>query len=133
MNKDTIVNTASVVVTCTLLAAGVVGGLYWAACQLSLQTLRALAVGLVLALPVVSLVTWRLATNAAREHLKGFERGLDGAGKTIGVVGQGLSATARVVRASAQPQYQTDNSDLLPRVGTMRMIEARHSGELEAL
>ena len=132
MNKDYVINTASIVITCTLLAAGVVGGLYWAACQLSLQTLRALVVALVVALPIVSAVTWRLATNAAREHLRGVERGLKTAEETVDVMGRSLGAASRHIRAAVPPQ--PDNSDLLPRVGAMRVIEAqRGGGELEVL
>ncbi|MBN1889447.1 MAG: hypothetical protein JW850_15745 [Thermoflexales bacterium] len=121
------------VVIVALVGGAVVGGLFWLASQFSDLTLRWLVVVSWLALPVSIPVTWRIATNAAREHLRGFDRGLDGAERTIQSVGRGLSATASLARTAArQPALPMgSNDDLLPRPGTMRIVDAgRGSGEI---
>lgn len=113
-------------VLAALAVALVVAGLYWLACQLSLGVLRWVAVVTWLALPAAVAAAWRLATNAAREHLKGFDRGIDGAERTIQTVGRSLAATASLARtAGRQPALPVhDDSDLLPRPGSMRILEA---------
>lgn len=118
-----------------LLGGTVMGGLYWLACQFSGVALRWLVVGLVLALPVSILGTWKLATSTAREHLRGFDRGLDGAERTIQSVGRGLSASAAMARAaSRQPALPAgSNDDLLPRPGSMRILDAGRSNSNEVL
>ena len=117
------------VVIVALVGGGVVGGLYWAACQFSDTALRWVVVVSWLALPISIIVTWKLATNAAREHLAGFDRGLDGAERTIQSVGRGLASTASLARTAArQPAQLVNNDDLLPRPGAMRIVDAGRGG-----
>lgn len=113
------------VVVALLAAVAVIGGLYWLTGEAGPDSARWWAVVATLTVPAVVALTWRVATHSAREHLAGFDRGLDGAERTIQSVGRGLSATASLARSTksiARPMR--DNDDLLPRVGTMRVIEA---------
>lgn len=126
--KDKFFLYVGISIVSALLMVGVIGGLYWLICQLGVMVLRWVAVGLVLALPLAVVITYRLATHAASEHLAGFNRGLDGAERTIQSVGRGLSATASMARATRNlPQAQQSNDDLLPRPGTMRILDAGKS------
>ncbi len=116
------------------LALAVIGGmialLYWLTGLVGHEDIRWYSVILTLALPVVIFVTHRLATYAAREHLAGFNRGLDGAERTITSIGRGLSATASLARTSRVPARPVQsNDDLLPRVGTMRLIETSYNAD----
>lgn len=116
-----------ILIVSALLAAGLIAGLYWLICQLGVIVLRWVTVALVLALPLAVYITYRLATHAASEHLAGFNRGLDGAERTIQSVGRGLSATASMARATRHlPQVQS-NEDLLPRPGQMKILDAGKS------
>ena len=113
------------------LAGLVIGGLYWLTWQVDDPGLRWWAVAATLAVPGAIVITWRLATHAAREHLSGFERGLSGAEKTITSVGRGLSASASMARAArGLPTARPTNDDLLPRVGRLQIIDARSGNEL---
>ena len=89
------------------LAGGLVYGLYRLVSQWDYNTLRWLVVAALLLLPAEIIVTYRIATHSAREHLAGFERGLTGSERTILAIGRGLSATASIARtarpAAAQP------------------------------
>lgn len=116
-------------VLAALIVGLVVGGLYWLACRFSPGVLRWVAVVSWLLWAGSVAGTWRVATNSAREHLKGFDRGLDGAERTIQTVGRGLAATASLARVAARPPSlpARDDSDLLPRPGSMRILEAGSS------
>lgn len=99
-------------------AAIVVGAVYGLTGTVSAGTLRWWATLATLAAPIVIVITWRLATKAAREHLTGFNRGLDGAERTMQSVGRGLSATASMARAAKSQPAPTPAvrfDDLLPR------------------
>lgn len=114
------------IVVSLALIAGVFYGLFWLVSRLDLDTLRWVTVGLILALPVAMFITWRLATHAAREHLSGFDRGLTGAQKTVETMGRSLSATASLARTSARAAKPLpgDYDNLLPQVGSMRLIDS---------
>ena len=123
--KNKVATFVGAFVMVVLIIGGVLGCLYWLTLQFEGDTLRWVTVACILSLPVSVVITWRVATNSAREHLRGFERGLDGAEKTITSVVRGLSVTAsmaRVARGTAAPVQSND--DLLPRVGTMRILDA---------
>lgn len=123
--KDKLATVLGYFVIAVLLIGGVIGGLYWLACQFSLTVLRWVVVACVLAIPASVVITWMLATNSAREHLAGFTRGLDGAERTIQSVGRGLSATAAMARAAKGGALPVQsNDDLLPAVGRMRILDA---------
>ena len=117
----------AVIVTLAI-AGGVIAGMYWLTVQAGEVGARWWAIVATLAVPASIIITYRLATHASREHLAGFDRGLDGAERTIQSVGRGLSATAslaRSARGSTQPVNRND--DLLPRVGAMQLIEANET------
>ena len=102
--------------------AVIVGAVYLVTGTVGMDALRWWATLATLAVPVVIAITLRVATKAAREHLTGFNRGLDGAERTMQSLGRGLSATASMASAvKSQPAPAHD--DLLPRVGQMRIIE----------
>ena len=120
---------AGLIVAVTL--GGIVGVVYAVTGAVSASVLRWWATAVTLALPVIVVSVWRLATNAAREHLSGFNRGLDGAERTISSVGRGLSATASLARSTRSVTPQPGHDDLLPHVGQMQIIDApRGPGEL---
>lgn len=107
------------------LVAGAVGGLYALTGLAEGNLLRWVTVIAVLALPASILATWRIATHAAREHLAGFDRGIDGGERLITSLGRALSASAsmaRATKATALPAQSFD--DLLPRPGSMKIIDA---------
>lgn len=113
------------------MVGALLGGLYWVMCQLSLVTMRLVTILSMLCVPGAILLTWRLASTSAREHLRGFERGLEGAEKTISSVGRGLSATARLARADNakhKPVGQPDFTDLLPPVASMQIVPTQNKG-----
>lgn len=106
------------------LLAGIVALVFYATGTVSANSLRWWATILtVIYLPSV-IVIWHVAKREAKEHLKGFARGLDGAQLTLTSLGRGLSATASIARSSrpVTPPVRTD--DLLPKVGGMRLIES---------
>ena len=112
--------------------AVVVGAVYLITGAVSADALRWWATLATLAVPVVVVIVWRVATNTAREHLRGFDRGLDGAERTIQSVGRGLSATAsmaRTARSVARAATPT-HDDLLPKVGQMKIIDAPHGSDV---
>ena len=111
------------VVMVLLVAGAVIAGLYWLTGVTGPDGARWWAVVATLAIPAVVIVTYRLATHAAREHLSGFDRGLTGAQKTVETMGRSLAATASLARASTRHPVQA-NDDLLPKVGAMRLIDA---------
>jgi Flp pilus assembly protein TadB len=102
--------------------AVVVGAVYLVTGAVGMDALRWWATVATLAVPVVIVIAWRVATKAAREHLTGFNRGLDGAERTMQSVGRGLSATASMARA-VKSQPAPAHNDLLPQVGRMRIVE----------
>jgi flagellar biosynthesis protein FliQ len=109
-----------------VLLAGIVALIFYATGRVDEIGLRWWATILtIIYLPSI-LITWRIAKREAKEHLKGFARGLDGAQLTLTSLGRGLSATASIARTSARPAARSLPSaeDLLPRVGTMRLTEA---------
>jgi len=116
-------------VAIVLAAVGtVIGAVYLLTGAVSADALRWWATVATLLLPVAIVITWRVATKAAREHLAGFDRGLDGAERTMQHVGRGLSATASMARAmKSQPAPTHD--DLLPKVGQMQIIDAPPGGD----
>jgi len=114
----------AVIVTLTI-SVGVIAGMYWLTVQAGDVGARWWAIVATLAIPASIIITYSLATHAAREHLAGFDRGLDGAERTIQSVGRGLSATASLARsAHGVAQLINKNDDLLPRVGAMQVIES---------
>jgi hypothetical protein len=116
----------SAVVMALLVAGAVIAGLYWLTGVAGPDGVRWWAVVATLAIPAVVIVTYRLATHAAREHLSGFDRGLTGAQKTVETMGRSLAATASLARTSARPaQLRPIDDDLLPRVGAMHLIESQ--------
>lgn len=111
------------------LIAGIVFGVFVATGAVDIISLRWWATILtVIYLPSI-VITWRFAKREAKEHLKGFARGLDGAQLTLTSLGRGLSATASIARSSkpTMPPMRTD--DLLPKVGGMRLIESRRDND----
>ena len=68
------------------------------------------------------IITYRLATHAAHEHLTGFDHGLSGAQKTVETMERSLAA-ARPARDGQS------NDDLLPKVGAMRLLEAQSASD----
>ena len=108
-----------------------VAGLYWLTGQAGPTGARWWAVVATLVIPVAVIVTYLLATHAAREHLSGFDRGLTGAQKTVETMGRSLAATASLARTTARPAPpERDNNDLLPQVGSMRLIESPDGGDV---
>lgn len=101
-----------------------IGGLYWLTDLAGEEATRWWAIAATVTLPAAVYITWRIATNSAREHLAGFERGLDGAERTIQSVGRGLSATASMAR-SARPGRQTAQPGFVPQLGGMKIIESQ--------
>ena len=111
------------------LLAGIVAGVFVATNAVDIVSLRWWATILtVIYLPSI-VITWRIAKREAKEHLRGFARGLDGAQLTLTSLGRGLSATASIARSSkpTMPPMRTD--DLLPPVGAMRLLEARRNND----
>jgi hypothetical protein len=123
--KEKLALVVGVVVIALTLSGLVVGGLYWLAIQAGTDGARWWAVVATLAIPAAIVITYRLATHAAREHLSGFDRGLTGAQKTVETMGRSLAATASLARTSARPVARMTDDDLLPKVGTMRLIESQ--------
>jgi hypothetical protein len=117
----------------TAIAGGIVYGLYWLTLQVSDSAIRWVAVAAVLANPAVAAIAWRLATNAAREHLKGFDRGLTEAEATFTSVARGVGAVRQQVLRTPAQQFRNDNDMLLPHPGGMRIIEAGRSNDDEVL
>lgn len=110
---------------------GVIGGLYWLAVLAGEIGARWWAVAATLALPAAVAISWRLATNAAREHLAGFDRGLAGAQKTVETMGRSLSATASLVRtARVMPRQAQSNDDLLHNPRAMQIVEAQRTSQV---
>ena len=117
------------IVSSLALVGGVLYGLHWLVSLLDYDTLRWVTVGLILVLPVAVIVTNRMSSHWAREHVAGFDRGLDGAERTMTAMGRGLSATASLARTANRPvpanrPAAADLEKLLPQVGGMRLIEA---------
>ncbi len=119
--------TGAVVIT-LLMAGGIIAGLYWLTGAAGPNGARWWAVIATLVVPAAVIVTYRLATHAAREHLSGLDRGIDHAEKTITSLSRGLSASASLARSvrSVRPA----NDDLLPKVGTMRLIDSPEGEDL---
>ena len=88
------------------LLAGVVAAIFYSTSTVSETALRWWATLLTLVYLPSIVVTWRIAKREAKEHLRGFSRGLDGAQQTLLSLGRGLSATASMAR-SAKPAVQT--------------------------
>lgn len=90
------------------LLAGVVALVFYATGRATETALRWWATVLTLIYLPSIIITWRIAKREAKEHLKGFTRGLDGAQQTLLSLGRGLSATASLARTSkpapVQPQ-----------------------------
>lgn len=109
------------------LLAGIVALVFYVTGTVDTNSLRWWATILTVIYPPSVVVIWRIAKREAKEHLKGFARGLDGAQLTLASIGRGLSATASMARANrtSMPPIRTD--DLLPQVGGMRLIEARRN------
>jgi len=104
--------------------------LYWLIGKVGQTGARWWAALATLALPLAVGVAWVLATQAAREHLAGFDRGINSAERTLTAVGRGLQTNANAARAAQQraaPQV-VDNSDLLPPVSQMIITEALPAG-----
>jgi hypothetical protein len=128
--QDRILLTISMIFGSLAIIGGIVTLVYWLLGHLDSNGLRWYAVIVTLAVPVVTFVTYRLATHAAREHLAGFDRGLTGAQKTVETMGRSLAATASIAKTSARPTMtartiERNHSDLLPQVGSMKLIESR--------
>jgi hypothetical protein len=116
----------AVIVTLAI-AGGVIAGMYWLTVQAGDVGARWWSIVATLAVPASIIITYRLATHASREHLAGFDRGLDGAERTIQSVGRGLSATASLARTTRrETPAGRNNDDLLTRTG-MEIIEARQT------
>ena len=109
--------------------------LYWLTGKVGQTGARWWAALATLALPLAVGASWILASQSAREHLAGFDRGINTAERTITSVGRGLQTNANAaVRAAQQraapPPQPVDNSDLLPPVGQMIITEALPTGEV---
>jgi hypothetical protein len=129
--REKIVVIMGTVVISLTLAGLVIGGLYWLTGKAGPDGARWWAVVTTLTIPAAIIVTYWLASHAAREHLSGFDRGLTGAQKTVETMGRSLAATASIARTSARSvQPGQTNDDLLPKVGTMRLIDAPDGGDL---
>ena len=116
----------AVIVTLAI-AGGVIAGIYWLTVQAGDVGARWWAIVATLAVPASIIITYRLSTHASREHLAGFDRGLDGAERTIQSVGRGLSATASMARtARREIPAGRNNDDLLTKTG-MEIIEAHQT------
>lgn len=111
--------------------AAVIFTAYYLTGAVSSVALRWWAVVATLAIPAVAVVTWYIARQSAREHLSGFDRGLDGAERTITAVGRGLSATASMARTAAAqmatPSWQVSADDLLPP--PVRILPVKNNAE----
>ena len=114
------------IVASLALVGGTFFGLHWLVSRLDYDTLQWVTVGLILALPVAVIITNRMSTHWAQEHLLGFDRGLAGAQKTVETMGRSLSATASLARTSARMVKPApgDFDGLLPQVGGMRLVDA---------
>lgn len=115
-----------IVISSLTISGGVIAGMYWLTGQAGDVGARWWAIVATLAIPASIIITYRLATHASREHLAGFDRGLDGAERVIQSVGRGLSATASLARSTRGMVTQSvnKNDDLLPKVGAMQLVEA---------
>jgi hypothetical protein len=130
--QDRLILGISMVIGTLAMISGIVALVYWLLGRLDPGGLRWYAVVVTLALPMLGVITWRLATHAAREHLAGFDRGLTGAQKAVESMGRSLSATAslaRMARPAARSLPASAHEDLLPRVGTMRLVEAQNDAD----
>ena len=112
-----------------------IGLLYYLTGRTSATGLRWWATLATLALPLSVGVAWLLATQSAREHLAGFDRGLTGAERSITAIGRGLSATASMARTAARPAphppaIADDDDDLLPRLSRMRILDITPSSDV---
>jgi len=112
-----------------------IGLLYYLTGRTSPTGLRWWATLATLALPLAVGAAWLLATQSAREHLAGFDRGLTGAERSITAVGRGLSATASMARTAARPAPRPPalagaDDDLLPRLDRMHILDALSSGDV---
>jgi len=124
--KETLLFVIGAATLALALFVGIVALLYWLTGLAGDVGARVWAVVATLALPFTVFVTYRLATHAAREHLAGLDRGLSHAAKSVETMGRSLSATASLARSARSARIvQPDNSDLLPKVGTMRLIESQ--------
>lgn len=134
--KNKILTAAGAVGCFTVAALAVVGGvlygLHWLVSRLDLVTLQWVTVGLILVLPVAVLITNRMSTHWAQEHLSGFDRGLAGAQRTVETMGRSLSATASLARTSARvaKPLPGDLDGLLPQVGAMRLVDTPASQDI---
>ncbi|MBN1891035.1 MAG: hypothetical protein JW850_23770 [Thermoflexales bacterium] len=125
--KDKLASTLGYAVMAILMIGSVLGSLYWLTLQFSETVLRWVTVACILLVPASVIITWVVATNSAREHLRGFDRGLSGAERAIQSVGRSLSATASMARAAKQGLPPTQNhDDLLPRIGAMQILDVGH-------
>jgi len=108
--------------------------LYWLTGKVGQTGVRWWAALATLALPLAVGVAWVLAAQAAREHLAGFDRGINSAEQTITAVGRGLqtnaNAAVRAAQQRAAPPQPVDNSDLLPPVSQMIITEALPTGNV---
>ena len=82
------------------LLSGIVAVTFYATGQVDTAQLRWWATILTLVYLPSLVITWRVAKREAKEHLKGFSRGLDGAQATLLSLGRGLSATASLARTT---------------------------------
>lgn len=88
------------------LLAGIVALVFYATGHVDPTALRWWATVLTLIYLPSIIVTWRIAKREAKEHLKGFSRGLDGAQQTLLSLGRGLSATASIARSTKPAPVQ---------------------------
>jgi len=93
------------------------------------NTLRWWAAIASLAVPLVGFAAWKLAALAAREHLAGFDRGMDKTEAVMTHAGRGLAVARAAARAAVVGPSNDDA--LLPKVGAMKYIDAPHGrGEI---
>jgi hypothetical protein len=119
----------AVVVTLAI-SGGVIAGMYWLTGKAGPDGARCWAVVATLAIPASIIITYRLATHAAREHISGFDRGLDGAERTIQSVGRGLSATASLARSARREMPAGRSNDDLLTKSRMEIIEAHQTSSV---
>ena len=116
--KQELTQIIGVVVIVGLVMVVVVGLVYGVMGNFDPGTLQWIATFAVLGVIVSFVAGWKVAAGRAREHLRGFDRGVDGAEKTIQAIGRGLSATASMARAAKSQPVPTPAArfdELLPR------------------
>jgi hypothetical protein len=123
--QDKVALVSGAIIGGMVILVGLVALVYWLTIQVGETGVRVWATIATLALPVAVLITYRLATHAAREHLAGLNRGLEHSARTVETMGRSLSATASLARTTRSTGMMLDNKALLPEVATRPTVEHR--------